>query len=75
MTGPLPAGVASHEEAWKQLLKTPWIRGRANETYVTLPDAVAEELALSASSPCTTRTRVAPSAMSQRRPSSTATAG
>ena len=42
---PLPAGVASHDEAWDQLVKTPWIRTRANQRRVTLHDAVAEELA------------------------------
>ena len=42
---PLPAGVASLDEAWEQLLRTPWIRPRANGRYVTLHDAVAEELA------------------------------
>lgn len=33
-------------QAWKELLATPWIRPRANRQYVTLHDAVAEELAL-----------------------------
>jgi tetratricopeptide (TPR) repeat protein len=42
---PLPEGVASLDEAWQQLLRTPWIRPRANRRYVTLHDAVAEELA------------------------------
>jgi radical SAM protein with 4Fe4S-binding SPASM domain len=32
--------------AWEELLRTPWIRPRANSRYVTLHDAVAEELAL-----------------------------
>ncbi len=31
--------------AWEKLLQTPWIRPRANRHYVTLHDAVAEELA------------------------------
>jgi tetratricopeptide (TPR) repeat protein len=31
--------------AWDELLETPWIRPRANDHYVTLHDAVAEELA------------------------------
>ena len=42
---PLPHGVADLDEAWRLLLKRPWIRSRANERYVTLHDAVAEELA------------------------------
>ncbi len=42
---PLPDGVASLEQAWTLLLQTPWIRPRANRRYVTLHDAVAEELA------------------------------
>jgi tetratricopeptide (TPR) repeat protein len=41
----LPEGVTSHDEAWDLLLKTPWIRARANQRCVTLHDAVAEELA------------------------------
>ncbi|HEV2451988.1 MAG TPA: AAA family ATPase [Streptosporangiaceae bacterium] len=32
-------------EAWQALLRIPWIRPRANRHYVTLHDAVAEELA------------------------------
>jgi tetratricopeptide (TPR) repeat protein len=32
-------------EAWQTLLRIPWIRPRANRHYVTLHDAVAEELA------------------------------
>jgi tetratricopeptide (TPR) repeat protein len=42
---PLPADVASLDDAWERLLRTPWIRPRANRRYVTLHDAVAEELA------------------------------
>jgi tetratricopeptide (TPR) repeat protein len=42
---PLPEGVENLGEAWDLLLKTPWIRPRANGRYVTLHDAVAEELA------------------------------
>jgi tetratricopeptide (TPR) repeat protein len=42
---PLPEGVANLDEAWDELLHTPWIRPRANRRYVTLHDAVAEELA------------------------------
>jgi tetratricopeptide (TPR) repeat protein/energy-coupling factor transporter ATP-binding protein EcfA2 len=40
----LPPDVDSWHEAWQQLLRTPWIRPRANSRYVTLHDAVAEEL-------------------------------
>lgn len=43
---PLPGDVADMNEAWARLLKIPWIRPRANRRYVTLHDAVAEELAL-----------------------------
>jgi tetratricopeptide (TPR) repeat protein len=43
---PLPGDVASMAEAWQRLLEIPWIRPRANRRYVTLHDAVAEELAL-----------------------------
>lgn len=42
---PLPEGVASLDDAWAVLLATPWIRPRANRRFVTLHDAVAEELA------------------------------
>lgn len=42
---PLPDGTADLAAAWQQLLGTPWIRPRANGRYVTLHDAVAEELA------------------------------
>ena len=42
---PLPDTVASLDEAWDELLRTPWIRPRANHRYMTLHDAVAEELA------------------------------
>jgi len=42
---PLPRGVADWDEAWRQLLRTPWIWPRANRRYVTLHDAVAEDLA------------------------------
>jgi tetratricopeptide (TPR) repeat protein len=38
-------GAASLDDAWGTLLRTPWIRPRANHRYVTLHDAVAEELA------------------------------
>jgi tetratricopeptide (TPR) repeat protein len=40
-----PLGVPSLEEAWKELQRIPWIRPRANGRYVTLHDAMAEELA------------------------------
>jgi tetratricopeptide (TPR) repeat protein len=43
---PLPAGVTDMAEAWERLLEIPWIRPRANRRYVTLHDALAEELAL-----------------------------
>jgi tetratricopeptide (TPR) repeat protein len=42
---PLPDGIATVQDAWPILLKIPWIRSRANRHYVTLHDAVAEELA------------------------------
>ena len=42
---PLPRGVPTIEEAWQQLMHQPWIRPRANGRYVTLHDAMAEELA------------------------------
>lgn len=41
----LPEGIATPAQAWKQLQAQPWIRTRSNERYVTLHDAVAEELA------------------------------
>jgi tetratricopeptide (TPR) repeat protein len=37
--------IADMEAAWGELLQFPWIRPRANRHYVTLHDAVAEELA------------------------------
>jgi tetratricopeptide (TPR) repeat protein len=40
----LPPDVGSWHKAWQRLLGTPWIRPRANSRYVTLHDAVAEEL-------------------------------
>jgi chloramphenicol 3-O-phosphotransferase len=43
---PLPDDAANIAEAWERLLTIPWIRPRANRRYVTLHDAVAEELAL-----------------------------
>jgi hypothetical protein len=42
---PLPAGVADFSQAWHTLGEREWIRHRANRRYVTLHDAVAEELA------------------------------
>jgi tetratricopeptide (TPR) repeat protein len=42
---PLPDGVGSIDEAWDALLRQPWIRPRANGRYLTLHDAMAEELA------------------------------
>jgi tetratricopeptide (TPR) repeat protein len=42
---PLPDDMADLDKAWTELLKTPWIRQRANGRSVTLHDAVAEELA------------------------------
>jgi tetratricopeptide (TPR) repeat protein/energy-coupling factor transporter ATP-binding protein EcfA2 len=40
-----PAEAEEPGEAWQRLQKTEWIRPRANSHYVTLHDAVAEELA------------------------------
>jgi hypothetical protein len=42
---PLPADADSLPDTWASLLQTPWIRPRANRNFVTLHDAVAEELA------------------------------
>lgn len=42
---PLPDDVHDYAEAWQTLRRTPWIQARANGRYVTLHDAVAEELA------------------------------
>lgn len=41
---PLPSDVML-EDTWDMLLDTPWIRKRANGRFITLHDAVAEELA------------------------------
>ena len=41
----LPADAESWDEAWELLLARPWVRPRANQRYVTLHDALAEELA------------------------------
>lgn len=41
----LPDDVPSIDEAWRRLLDTPWIRPRGNRGFLTLHDAVAEELA------------------------------
>lgn len=40
-----PDGAGGPDQIWEQLQRTPWIRTRANGRYVTLHDAVAEELA------------------------------
>jgi tetratricopeptide (TPR) repeat protein/GTPase SAR1 family protein len=42
---PFPADVSGPEEAWQRLKENEWIRPRANSQYVTLHDALAEELA------------------------------
>ncbi|HEX5117879.1 MAG TPA: tetratricopeptide repeat protein [Pseudonocardiaceae bacterium] len=42
----LPAGVADWDRAWDELRARPWIRRRANDRFVTLHDALAEELGL-----------------------------
>ena len=42
---PPPGDAAEMDTAWDTLLRIPWIRPRANRRYVTLHDAVAEELA------------------------------
>lgn len=42
---PVPAEAEQPGEAWKRLQQTEWIRPRANRHFVTLHDAVAEELA------------------------------
>lgn len=41
----LPADAGSADQAWEMLKQIPWIRTRANGRYLTLHDAVAEELA------------------------------
>lgn len=41
----LPPGIKDWDAAWRELRAWPWIRVRANEKYVTLHDAFAEELA------------------------------
>jgi tetratricopeptide (TPR) repeat protein len=43
---PLPKDVPNLDFAWEKLLEIPWIRPRANGRFVTLHDALAEELAL-----------------------------
>ena len=40
----LPTGVTL-DNAWRAMLKRPWIRPRANDQFLTLHDAVAEEFA------------------------------
>lgn len=42
---PLPTDAPTWDTAWEKLLDFPWVRPRANEKYVTLQDALAEELA------------------------------
>lgn len=41
----LPADMADFDQAWEALRAREWIRPRANSRYITLHDAVAEELA------------------------------
>ncbi len=41
----LPAGMNDFDQAWEALCAMEWIRPRANSRYITLHDAVAEELA------------------------------
>ena len=41
----LPDDAADLDDAWKKLKAREWIRLRANQRYITLHDAVAEELA------------------------------
>ena len=40
----LPTDVADWDSAWRRLLKTPWVRPRAGQRYVTLHDSLAAEL-------------------------------
>jgi hypothetical protein len=42
---PKPADVTDLDQAWEELRQRDWIRSRANQRYVTLHDAMAEELA------------------------------
>jgi tetratricopeptide (TPR) repeat protein len=42
---PVPAEAGKPGEAWRRLQQNEWIRPRANSHYVTLHDALAEELA------------------------------
>lgn len=41
----LPPDALDWDDAWAKLLRRPWVRPRANRRYVTLHDALAEELA------------------------------
>ena len=41
----LPPDAATWDDAWRLLIARPWVRPRANQRYVTLHDALAEELA------------------------------
>jgi tetratricopeptide (TPR) repeat protein len=40
-----PQGIDNWDQAWELLKQQPWVRPRANQRYVTLHDALAEELA------------------------------
>jgi hypothetical protein len=42
---PLPENASDLDDAWRMLLEIPWIRPRSNGRFVTLHDAVAEEIA------------------------------
>jgi hypothetical protein len=42
---PLPPDAEDLDDAWQTLMRTPWIRTRANGRFVTLHDGLAEELA------------------------------
>jgi hypothetical protein len=42
---PLPEEAGGWDQAWEQFQQLPWVRPRANRHYVTLQDALAEELA------------------------------
>jgi hypothetical protein len=41
---PLPEEIGDAQEAWRRLLATPWVRVRGSGRFVTLHDAMAEEL-------------------------------
>jgi tetratricopeptide (TPR) repeat protein len=42
----LPPGIDDWAQAWQELCARPWIRRRANARYITLHDALAEELTM-----------------------------